>query len=122
MAFIGYYFKNYQITTMINPSTRKTKFFSSSKSILVFLTRNTHLADTDSLLRVSLVFWKEFNEFCKHFFFKNLFFCKSEHSGIPPVCCLNVTACFTISYFCPLVAKKSPLNGYLKRVFRQSTR
>ena len=61
------------------PSRKQSTIFISSNSNLIFLTFSILSANTESLVCVVFVFWKELNKCFLYFFFKSLF-CNARHS------------------------------------------
>ena len=103
------------------PSRKQFTIFISSISNLVLLTCSILSANTDPLICVSSVFWKELNKCFLYFFLKSLFFAMLGILSTPLFCWLKWTALCKLSKSCPLLTTILPLTRYLKSVYRQST-
>ena len=98
-------------------SRKQSRIFTNSNSNLVSLTCSFLSANTDPLVCVDLVFWKELN---KGFFLRSLFFAMLGILSTPLFCWLKWTALCKLSKNCPLSKTILPLKLYLKSVYRQS--
>ena len=103
------------------PSRKQSTIFISSNSNLVFSTFSILSANTEPLVCVVFVFWKELNKCFLYFFLKSLFFAMLGILSTPLFLWLKSTVRCTLSNTCPLFAITFPLNRNLKRVYRQST-
>ena len=103
------------------PSRKQSTIFISSSSNLVFLTFSILSANTEPLVCVVFVLWKELNKCFLYFFLKSLFFAMLGILSTPLFLWLKSTARSTLSNTCPLFAITFPLNRYLNSVYRQST-
>ena len=103
------------------PSKKQSTIFISSISNLVFLTFSILSANTEPLVCVVFVFWKELNKCVLNFFLKSLFFAMLGILFTSLFLWLKSTASCTLSNTCPLFAITLPLNRYLNSVYRQST-
>ena len=103
------------------PSRKQSTIFISSSSNLVFLTFSILSANTERLVCVVFVFWKELNKCFSYFFLKSFFFAMLGILSLPLFLWLKSTARCTLSNTCPLFAITFPLNRYLNSVYRQST-
>ena len=98
------------------PSRKQSKTFIGSNSNLVFLTFSIPSANTEPLVCVVFVFWKELNNCFLYFFLKSLFFAILGILSTPLFLWLKSTARCTLSNTCPLFAITFLLNRYLKSV------
>ena len=103
------------------PSKRQSTILIKSNSNLVFLTFSILSANTEPLVCVVFVFWKELNKCFLYLFLKSLFFAMLGILSTPLFLWLKSTARCTLSNTCPVFAITFPLNRYLKSVYRQST-
>ena len=103
------------------PSRKQSTIFLSSNSNFVFLNFSILSANTDSLVWVYFVFWKELNNCFLNFFRKSLFFATLGILSTPLFLWLKSTARCTLPNTCPLFAITFPLNRHLKCVYRQFT-
>ena len=103
------------------PSRKQSTNFISSNSNLVLSTCPIPSANTDPLVCVDLVFWKEPNKFFLYFFLKKVFYAMLGLLSTPLFWWLNWTAVCTLSKSCPLLTTTLPLKQFLKSVYRQST-
>ena len=103
------------------PSRKQSTIFISSNSNLVFLNFSILSANTEPLVCVVFVFWKELNKSFLYFFLKSLFFAMLGILSPPLFLWLKSTARCTLSNTFPLFAITFPLNRYSKSVYRQST-
>ena len=102
------------------PSRKQSTTFISSNSNLVSFTFSVLSANTDPLVCVNSVFWKELKNCFLYFFLKGLFFAMSGILYTPLFCWLKWTALCKSSKTCPLLITFLPLKRYLKSVYRQS--
>ena len=103
------------------PSRKQSTIFISSSSHLVFLTFSILSANTEPLVYVVFIIWKELNKCFLYFFLKTFFFAILGILSTPLFLWLKSTARCTLSNTCPLFAIPFPLNRYLNSVYRQST-
>ena len=103
------------------PSREQSTFFISSNSKLLFSACSNLCANTDPLVGVNLVFWKELNKCFLYFFLRSLCFAMLGILSTPLFCWLKWTALCKLSKSCPLLTTILPLKQYLKKVYRQST-
>ena len=111
-----FYFKNTKLLSKIpRPSRKQSTIFVSSSSNLVFLTFSIISANTEPLVCVVFVFWKDLNKCFLYFFLKSLFAMLGVLST-PLFLWLKSTARSMLSNTCPLFAITFPLNRYLNNV------
>ena len=96
-------------------------FFLSSNSNLAILIFSILSANTEPLVGVFFVFWKELNKCFLNFFLKSLFFAMLGILSTPLILWLKSTSRRTLSNTCPLFAVFFPLNRCLNSVYRHST-
>ena len=114
--------KDTKITIKITMTIKKTIYnFISSNSNIVFLTFSILFANTEPLVCVVLVFWKELKKCFLYLFLKSLFFAMLGILSIPLFLWLKSIARCTLSNTCPLFSITFPLNRYWNSVYRQST-
>ena len=103
------------------PSRKRSTIFISSNSKLFFLTFSFLSANTEPLVCVVFVFWKELNKCFGYCFLKSLFFAMLGILSTSLFLWLKSTALCTLSNTYPFLAKTFPLNRYLNSLYRQST-
>ena len=101
-------------------SRKQSTIFISSKSFLVS-TFSILSANTEPLVCVVFVLWKELNRCFLYFFLNSLFYAMLGILSTPLFLWLKSTARCTLSNTCPLFTITFPLNRYLNSVYRQST-
>ena len=86
------------------PSKKQSTYLISSISNLVFLTFWILSANTEPLVGVVFVFWRELNNCFLYFFLRSLFFAMLDILSTPLFLWLKSTARCTLSNACPLIA------------------
>ena len=90
-------------------SKKQSTYCISSNSNLDFLTCSILSANTDPLVCVDLVFWKQLNKSFLYFFLNSLFFAMLGILSTLLFCWLKWSALCKLSKSCPLLKTLSPL-------------